>query len=292
MEQRTILYLFGAVLAVGFLHFFLLSPPGRFPEGETVSVEPGWSLAKVSLLLKEKKVIRSRVAFEFFVITLGGEKRIRPAYYTFPQELPVFTIAWRISGGKFALAPVAVTIPEGFSNTEIVDVFSKKLPNFEKEEFLALAADLVGYLFPDTYFFLNTDDAEAAIKSMTENYEKKIEPFRAEILNSGHTEKEIITMASIVEGEAKGDDDRAIIAGILWKRLKIDMALQADAAPVTYKEKGLPTKPIGNPGLEAIKAAIHPEASPYLYYLHDQDGNIHYAKNFAEHRANIKKYLK
>ena len=70
------------------------------------------------------------------------------------------------------------------------------------------------------------------------------------------------------------------------------MSLQADAAPETYKTRGLPKLPIGNPGLLAIKAAIYPQSSPYLYYLHDKNGDIHYAKSFAEHQRNIAKYLK
>jgi UPF0755 protein len=99
-------------------------------------------------------------------------------------------------------------------------------------------------------------------------------------------------MASLVEEEAKGDEDREYISGILWKRLSINMPLQVDAAPSTYEKRGLPENPITNPGLEAIQAAIHPKNSPYLYYLHDKEGNIHYARNFEEHKANKLKYLK
>jgi UPF0755 protein len=98
-------------------------------------------------------------------------------------------------------------------------------------------------------------------------------------------------MASLIEGEAKGDIDRGIISGILWKRIKIGMPLQVDASPETYKVKGLPKSPIGNPGIKTIEAAINPQNSPYFYYLHDKNGNIHYAKTFTEHEANIKKYL-
>lgn len=99
-------------------------------------------------------------------------------------------------------------------------------------------------------------------------------------------------MASILEREAKGDQDREQISGILWKRLSIGMALQVDAAPETYKERGLPDSPIGNPGLESIYASLYPKTTPYLYYLHDKQGMIHYARSFAEHKANIAKYLK
>jgi len=70
------------------------------------------------------------------------------------------------------------------------------------------------------------------------------------------------------------------------------MPLQVDSAPDTYKTKGLPKSPIGNPGIAAIKAAMYPQSSPYLYYLHDKSGNIHYAKTFAQHQENVLKYLK
>jgi UPF0755 protein len=109
---------------------------------------------------------------------------------------------------------------------------------------------------------------------------------------SGKSEKEIMVMASIVEREAKGNGDRDFISGILWKRLAIGMPLQADAAPVTYKTKGLPENPIANPGIESIKASIYPKNSSYLYYLHDPNGFIHYAKNFKDHVSNKLKYLK
>ena len=169
---------------------------------------------------------------------------------------------------------------------------SLKLANFNKDKFLLEAKDKEGYLFPDTYFFLNNANETDVIKSMSDNFEKKINPLLSEIISSGKTEKEIIIMASIIEREAKGEIDRDVISGILWKRISIGMPLQVDAAPETYKVKGLPKSPICNPGLEAIKASIHPQSSPYLYYLHDKDGNIHYARTFAEHKKNKLKYLK
>ena len=104
--------------------------------------------------------------------------------------------------------------------------------------------------------------------------------------------EDIIIMASIIEKEAKGDADRAMISGILWKRISIGMPLQVDAAPETYKSRGLTKSAISNPGLEAIKSAIYPQKSPYLYYLHDKNGGIHYAKNFSEHQSNEQKYLR
>ena len=162
---------------------------------------------------------------------------------------------------------------------------------FNKDRFLILTKEKEGYLFPDTYNFFKGDNEDDALRLMSANFEKKVAPLRPQIVLTGKTEKEIITMASIIEREAKGDADRSLISGILWKRLALGIPLQVDAALETYKTKGLPKSPICNPGLEAIKAAIYPEASNYLYYLHDKDGNIHYARSFEEHKINKLKYL-
>ena len=284
-------YLLGAVTFLVLCFFFFLSAPGDFPPGAVIRVEKGSSLRSVSSILKREHIIRSRAAFEFFVIIFGGEKRIVSADYLFADKLPVWEVALRIRWGTHRLAPVSVTIPEGFDVKQIGDTFALRLTNFNKAEFLLKATDKEGYLFPDTYFFLTDANQDDVLKSMSDNFNKKVAPLSEEISSSGKTEKDIIIMSSIIEREAKGDADRGVISGILWKRIKIGMPLQADAAPETYKTRGLPDHPIGNPGLKAIKAALHPESSPYLYYLHDKDGNIHYAKSFGEHRQNILKYL-
>jgi UPF0755 protein len=280
--------------SIFFALFFsiFLSAPADFPSGSIFQVEQGDSLRSVSLKLKQEHIIRSRLAFEAFVILFGREKRVISSGYYFENKLPVFEVARRISKGEHHLSPVAVTIPEGFNVIQIGDTFASKLPYFDKSKFLLAAKGLEGYLFPDTYFFLPTETETNVIKSMSANFDKKILPLRSEILLVNKSQKEIIIMASLVEGEAKGDADREIISGILWKRLSIGMPLQVDVARETYTAKGLPKAPIGNPGLEAIKAAIHPKQSLYLYYLHDKEGNIHYAKSFSEHHQNVLKYLK
>jgi UPF0755 protein len=284
-------YLIGVVVfLLGYFLFF--SAPSGFPEGVIVHINEGGSLRSVSLQLKNEKIIRSRTAFEAFVILYGGEKRLIPSDYLFENKVPVFEVARRISKGDRHLAPVSITIPEGFTVAEIADTFASKLSSFDKVKFLQMAEGKEGYLFPDTYFFLTGDNEDIAFRLMTDNFEKKFAPLRPEIVAQNKTEKEIIIMASLIEGEANGDTDRGYISGILWRRLAIGMPLQVDVALETYKARGLPKSPIGNPGLKAIKAALHPTKSNYLYYLHDPEGNIHYATNFTEHKDNKFKYLK
>ena len=291
MQNKNILYILIVIIFLVFFYTLFFKAPADFPIGKIVNIEPGTNLRSVSRELKQEHLIHSRTIFEALVIIYGGEKHLIPADYLFEKKEPVWEVARRISRGERHLAPVKVTIPEGFSVSDIADTFVLKLTNFNKEKFLILAKDKEGYLFPDTYFFFTTDTEVEVFRSMSNNFEKKINSLLPEIVVSGKSEKEIIVMASIVEGEAKGNTDRGVISGILWKRISIGMPLQVDVAPETYKTKGLPKNPIGNPGLAAILASIHPKSSSYLYYLHDKSGLIHYAKTFAEHKANIKKYL-
>ncbi len=290
-QNKNIFYILGASIFLLFFYSFFLRAPADFPVGGIVNIEQGMNLRNVSLQLKQEHIISSRVALEAFVTMYGGEKHLIPADYLFENKEPVWEVARRIVRGERHLAPVKVTIPEGFNVSEIANVFVLKLANFNKEKFISLAQNREGYLFPDTYFFFTTDTEAEAFHSMSENFDKKIASIRPEIISSGKKEKDIIIMASIIEKESKGDNDREIISGILWKRLAINMPLQVDAAPETYKTRGLVKNPISNPGLEAIRAAIYPQSSPYLYYLHDKDGNIYYARTFTEHRRNILKYL-
>lgn len=283
--------IFVSIIVFVFLKLFL-SPPGDFGKNTIFTIGNGAGLRNVSYNLKENNFIRSRVAFETLVILFGGEKHIIPGSYFFEKKLGVYEIARRISEGDKQLASLKITIPEGFNNQEIALTVSKKLPFFNKEEFLILAKDSEGYIFPDTYFFSIDANEKEVFDYMSKNFEKKFKDIRIEIEKLGKNEKEILTMASILEREARGDIDREYVSGILWKRLNIGMALQVDAWPATYKEKGLPNHPISNPGLEAIHAALYPKTTPYLYYLHDKEGMIHYARSFAEHKANIAKYLR
>ncbi|OIO29450.1 hypothetical protein AUJ22_01450, partial [Candidatus Nomurabacteria bacterium CG1_02_31_12] len=291
-NKKSAIYIIGIIILFLFTYFLFFSAPYDFQIDTIINIKEGSSLRYTSKYLEENNIIRSRVIFETFVIILGGEKYLASGDYLFESKISVFEVARRIVNKERHLAPVKVTIPEGFNVFDISKIFISRLPNFKEKEFLLEAQKMEGYLFPDTYFFLTTDDEQNVLSSMNSNFEKKIIPIRPFIKQSGKTEKDIIIMASLIEEEANGDIDRKVISGILWNRIFIGMPLQVDAELSTYKTKGLPENPISNPGIKSIEAAIYPEVSNYLYYLHDKDGNIHYAKTFAEHKVNKLKYLK
>jgi UPF0755 protein len=304
---------FGIIFFVAVISFFLL-PPTRFIPGSRVIVKEGMSLGVVSLLLHDENLISSRVLFEFCAITLGGDKKIMAGEYLFKEPIGGCALAVRIVGGVLGVPTVRVTIPEGLSNKEVAAVLAKVLLRIDTTSFLESARDKEGYLFPDTYFFPDNATGTDVLARMQLNFEKKIKPLQADITKSGRSQKDVVTMASILEKEVATDDDRAIVSGILWKRIDQSMPLQVDATFMyllgkksseltqadlqtkslynTYRNRGLPPGPIGNPGLSALRAALYPKSSPYFYYLADANGITHYAETFDEHKANKTKYLR
>lgn len=303
-----ILFVFGVFL-------FATTAPSNFPDGESIfTVSPGQSLKSVGTELVNNHYIKSRVLFSSFVTFYGSEKVLPPGDYFFDHPVSVFTIARQIAFGTHNLKPIKITIPEGDSVLEIGAILSQKISNFDSKLFLANAKQYEGYLFPETYFIYSKTNPDDIINEMRAMFNTKTATLLAIDSLGIHTKKEIVIMASIIEKEARGVNDRNIISSILWNRLAQGMRLQVDATVAyavgnpngtlkksdfqvdspfnTYLHKGLPPAPISNPGLDALTAALKSSPTPYLYYLHDKNGTIHYAKTYAEHLANIRKYLK
>ena len=290
--MRTLLSLIAGVVLLISLFRIFVSPPTNFPAPFALNITAGQTLHDVSQELVAVHAIRSARVFEVFMVAFGNDKTISAGEYYFDKPLSSLGIAMRISGKEFGILKKRVTFPEGYTNAQMADQLTKTFPHFNKAEFLTLTTKSQGYLFPDTYSFFPSLTPDLVVATMKENYQEKLIPIRSDITNSGHSESDIIIMASIIEKEAKGSSDSPTIAGILWKRIDNGMPLQVDAVPITYSVKGLPSAPIDNPGLLAINAAIHPVASNYLYYLHDAKGTIHYASTYQQHQQNIQNYLK
>ncbi len=292
---------------------YAATPPADFPQGRKIEVPQGAPLRTIAENLKSDGLIRSSMFFEGFVRMLGGDTGARAGTYFFEQELSVFRIAERLTRGIFGLNPVRVTIPEGATTQEVAMVLARALPHFPKDAFLNIALDKEGYLFPDTYFFLEDTPVEQIVADMRQNFRKHLAPYRQEISDSDLTEEELITLASLLEKEARKSDERHVISGIVRNRLEKNMPLQIDAtfryilgkgsfdltkkdlhndSPYnTYTNKGLPPGPIANPGMDSILAALEPKSTKYIFYLHDMTGHIRYATTFAQHRENKFAYL-
>ncbi|MBX4200012.1 endolytic transglycosylase MltG [Candidatus Parcubacteria bacterium] len=305
------LYISILIIVIAVVYTFTATAPRNFPKNSIVTLREGAGLLELSNTLKESHAIRSAVWFRSVVIALGGEKSIKAGDYYLGGPESVWHLAWRMVNGKHDIETIKITIPEGLTVKEISNLFDKKFVFFDHSYFERHSPE--GYLFPDTYFVGVNTTASSTSKFFQETFDKKIKPLESKILASGHTKSDLVTMASILEAEAKTETDMKIVSGILWKRINLGMPLQVDATlgyivykasseltqsdleldtPYnTYKYRGLPPTPIGNPGLVALDAAINPTSTSYLYFLSDKKGNMHYAKTHEEHVANIQKYL-
>ncbi len=301
----------GFILVFSF-YVYLHMPPGNFPIGQVVTINTGDNLRGISNTLKEKNVIRSPFFFRLAVTALGGEKKLIAGDYLLDKIVGPADLAYRITQGKFHLDVFKATIPEGWNIFQIGEFLKKNLKGFDKTRFLSLAKNKEGYLFPDTYFISPVIKPEKMIEIMSQNFEAKIKTVSG-VSTSTYSLKEIITMASILEEEARTMESRRMVAGILWKRLSLGMPLQVDSTFLyingkttyeltasdlkidnpynTYEYKGLPPGPISNPGTDAIFAAVNPIKSKYLYFLSSKSGKMYYAVTFEEHKRNKELYL-
>lgn len=308
------------VLVLSVLLFFLgyvnllMSPPELFPSGRQIEIPEGNTLSAIAAQLYDASVIRSPLLFKLAVQHYGKEKSIPAGAYIFKTPAPLPAIAKQMAFGEHGIEKLKVTLPEGLTISEMAEVLSKALPNFDTKSFLAETRESEGFLFPDTYFFFSTATSGDVLPALKENFDKKTAPLQAEAAVLGKNWNDILVMASLIEEETATPEDRRIVSGILWKRLSSGMRLQVDAtfaytigkgsleltqedlksdSPYnTYRIYGLPPTPIVNPGLDSITAALHPTSSPYFYYLSDENGVMHYAKTFEEHKLGKAKYLR
>jgi UPF0755 protein len=293
------------------ISFFLLSfflwqgiflPKERSAPEKIFEVKKGQGLFEIGENLEKEGLIKNKIFFDLYVFLIGKQKNLQAGKYFLSPSMNIPQIAQKIILGD--IAKMKVTITEGYTVREIEEKLKIKLPG----------ENLEGYLFPDTYYFPLDVSGEEVVRIMQENFEKKIAPYLKEIEKSGKSLKDIIIMASLIEKEVKTKEEKELVSGILWKRLKAGIPLQVDATityitgkkttkiPLedlkidspynTYKYKGLPPAPICNPGLESILAALYPKESDYWYYLSKPDGKTLFFKDYEEFIVAKAKYLK
>ncbi len=301
MSQSRTSYFLGIVIVILFLlgvytYGVTSSTPRNFPVGGNFVVEENETLKSVSTRLESEHYINSALLFRALISSRGRDRHIKAGGYTFNEALVLDDVVEKFATGHPDAPLVSVTIPEGSTVKEIAMLVHKVLPSISENSFVEVVerAGLSGKLFPSTYFLLPSSTAEGIITTMKNTFENKYIYFvKGLVIPEPLTnEIEVLSLAAILEGEAKTKEDMQMVAGILLARLQKGMPLQVDAAPETYKNKGLPAVPINNPGEVAISAVFNATSSPYLYYITGKDGNMYYAKTFEEHKRNIVKYLR
>jgi UPF0755 protein len=296
------------------------------PAGQEVivSIPRGCSLSQVGTALEKQGVITSRLVFKLVALIRGGQCKIKAGDYALKTGSDAGEVLDLLISGKTLM--LSVTIPEGYNMFQTADLFQKK-GLLHKEDFLRKAQDsafvqglglegktLEGYLFPDTYNFSYSDrgDVKSLVTKMVRRfkdvYDKDVKATAEEY---GWTESQVVTLASLIEKEARVSE-HSLVSAVFHNRLRRNMRLQSDPTVIygikpmgskitredlnrkhpynTYQNPGLPPGPIANPGRASLVAAIHPEDKPYLYFVAKNDGTHFFSTTLREHNNAVNKY--
>ena len=282
-----------------------------------IEVAPGTPVRALAARLEEARVIRSARLFEIWLRASGNAGSIQAGTYDFPAGIALPEVIEMLIGGRTLLA--SVTIPEGLRLEQQAGVAARQL-GIDSAAFVAAATDslladslgidaptLEGYLFPETYLVDPATDARELVRLMVGEFHRAVDQeWRNRAEELGRSVGEIVTLASIVEEEARVTEERPMIAGVYWNRLRIGMKLEADPtvqyalgahrqrvlyrdleidSPYnTYLYPGLPPGPIASPGRASLEATLYPDSIPWLFFFATGEGGRHtFSETFAEH---------
>jgi UPF0755 protein len=320
------LFLIVCGLAVAFCIYLGVQLLGPLPVGNKnieVEIPKGTSFRQAVEIFVENGVLRDRNFFLAVGRISGIDRKIRAGFYSIYPSMTTLGLMRVLRKGQ--IIEYEVTVVEGDSLLEV----SRKLAHFGivgMDDFMKLcgsrqfleslkidAPSVEGYLFPDTYRIPKGMAAREAVAMMIQRMKEKFTPelnVKAETL--GLSEREVLTIASIIEKEAATDEERPIISAVYHNRLKKKIPLQADPTAIygvksfrekitytdlrrdtpynTYRIKGLPPGPIANPGIKSIHAALHPADVPYIFFVSNNDGTHVFSSTWEEHLAAVKAY--
>ncbi len=320
MKRLGVLLILIIVLLLGFFLYYregVLPVDRESKESKLFIIKPGENLNSIANNLAGQKLIRSRVIFYFVVRRHGFERKIQAGDFRLSPSMNADEIAENLTHGTL---DSWLTIIEGTRKEEVAQTLSHNF-SIPEAEFLTYARE--GYLFPDTYLIPKNATAVAVMKILEDNFNKKFNgELRQKAVRKNLTVDQVVILASMVEREARFSEDRQKVASVLLKRLENGMKLDIDATvqyllgyqPIektwwkkdlteddlaiksfynTYLNAGLPPSPISNPGIAAIEAVVNADPNgPYLFYVSDSSGHLHFARTLEEHNENIRKYIK
>jgi len=326
-DHLWITFIVSAFVLTSGIHFYvaLFVPPTREKAWKEIEVTEGMSFKAIAAVLQKEGIIRYRGYFEIIGRLQGFSRKVRMGYYGLGSHMSMWEVLEALRKGK--VIEYEVVIPEGYNLYQIgwtltgtplissdPDDFINVATNRKFARELGFDADrLEGYLFPDTYYLPKGITVSDIAKRMVQRYKDMFtDDMRMRAKELGYTEHQVITLASIVEKEAKVPSERKLIAAVYHNRLKQGMKLQADPTAVyglrawvtkvsaqdlkrktpynTYLHKGLPPTPIANPGRGAILATLYPENVDYLFFVAQGDGSHYFSKDYGEHGKAIGRY--
>jgi UPF0755 protein len=309
-----------AALGVAGLSLTLAACGGSGGEPVQVTIPLGTNMRAAADSLARAGVIGSPKAFRLYAKLRRGDRAIKAGTYELKRDASWSSVLASLRSGRGIVN--SVTIPEGFTLAQTEALLASKLSlpldsikaatrdSALRNRLRVPRPDLEGYLFPDTYLFPPGTTASAAVQAMARRFEQAWKPeWSARLDTFALSRHELITLASIVEEEAKLPQERPIIAAVYWNRLRRGMLLQADptvqyALPQyqarllykhlavrspynTYRYRGLPPGPIAAPGEASIIATLYPADVKFLYFVAYPDGHHEFRETSAEHEKAV-----
>ena len=318
---KTSLFILFLVVGVSFCLFYLwvTSPVTSNGQEKVFVVNRGEPTRTIAVRLKKEGLVKSSYLFIVETYRLGLMGKIQAGSFRLSQTMSTDQIVKSLTSGKL---DQWLTVVEGLRREEIASVVEKEL-GIKGSDFLLASLGKEGSLFPDSYLVPVGSSAKKVVEMMLTNFDKKVAKIQKGNGLDDFSFDQLIVVASLVEREAKTDNDRQLVAGIIKKRLNNDWALQIDASSQyvkansvcegridcqwwpfvgsvdlkidspynTYLNKGLPPQPICNPSLSSLEAVANSINSEYWFYLSDLSGKIHFSTTYEEHQSNIDKYL-
>lgn len=283
-------------------------------EERTFCLDTEVSVSEASRKLKEEEIISFPLLFRIYFSLKSDKKTVPAGTYTLSRAMSYDEIRYELFGIGKARTQVRITIPEGLTTDEIIDLFIANGIG-KKEKFIEVINDydfdydfislipanegrkyrLDGYLFPDTYMFYSDSSEAAAIDKLLSNFSRKLTAeMMADAARAGYSVDSIVTLASMIQKEAYYLSDMAGISSVFRNRLASGMKyLQSDATGLyaegydTYENTGLPPGAISNPGYAALEAAVYPANTKYYYFVTGKDKKAVFSKTYAEHKRAI-----
>jgi UPF0755 protein len=279
----------------------------------TFVINKGQSVREIATDLKNEGLIKDTVAFFLLIKTSGLDGKIQAGLFYLSPSMNMQQIVKSLQVGTH---DTRITIPEGKRAEEVADILKENFTAYDPS-WRQILVEQEGYLFPDTYSLPKDATIDEIVSTMTGTFDKKYATLTG-ARQATYTKKEIVTIASMVEREAKFAEDRPLVASVILNRLSAGMSLDIDAtvqyavgneqnwwptlttyardvlpgsAYNTYRHAGLPPTPISNPGIDVLRAVIEAPETNYVFYITDpKTGRNVYATTLDQHNANIEKY--
>ena len=311
-RRRVVAGLLLLLIAAGVGGGWWLTPGAKKVQ---IEVPAGATAAETAKILEEEGVIRSAFLFRVFAKISGLDRSLKPGLYVLRKPIASPQAVKILSEGR--IVPTKVVIPEGFMAKQIADRLEASGAVADAGEFMKYvrANDLEGFLFPTTYHFAQGLPAEAVAEHMLAEFQRRIVPMYDAVRQNRFTLRQVVTLASIVQREARVEEEMPEIASVYSNRLRKRMRLEADPtvqyamgmdtgewfkglrfkhldirSPYnTYLFFGLPKGPICSPGEKAVSASISPQATDKVYFVADVDGRHIFSETFAEHQKAIER---